>query len=198
MSAGFKYDLVPAVEMEERYDVQTGVRRRGPYKLDTSNLTEGSFLPVFTPIYADLKNKFAYPVRNMKVIEAYATGADALSIKVAKNSLAYVGMFIGSGKKGAKVMAIDKSNKNYDVLTIEAAFGEDIDKGAVLFEAVTIDGLKQKYVANSALYNRTKVEDGIVIVTLLRTAAEIEPDKLVMPFSANDKANLKGWFEFND
>lgn len=198
MSAGFKYDLVPAVEMEERYDVQTGIRRRGPYKLDTSNLVEGSFLPVFTPVYADLKKKFAYPVRNVQVIEAYATGADALSIKVTKNSLAYVGMFVGNGKKGAKVTAIDKSNKEYDVLTIEAAFGENIAKDAVLFEAKAVAGTEQKYIANSALYNRTKVEDGIVIVTLLRTAAEIEPDKLVMPFSANDKTNLKGWFEFND
>ena len=56
MSAGFKYDLVPPVEQEERYDVQTGIRRRGPFKLDTQNLVVGSFLPGFTPIYADLKN----------------------------------------------------------------------------------------------------------------------------------------------
>ena len=88
MSAGFKYDLVPLVEQEERYDVQTGIRRRGPFKLDTQNLVVGSFLPVFTPICADLKNKFAYAVINVRVVEAYTTGAEALSIKVAKNSLA--------------------------------------------------------------------------------------------------------------
>ncbi|WP_301704074.1 head fiber protein [uncultured Parabacteroides sp.] len=198
MSAGFKYDLTPVVEQEERYDVQTGIRRRGPYKLDTTNLVVGSFLPGFTPIYADLKNKFAYAVINVKVIEAYTNGAYALSIKIAKNSLAYVGMFIGNGKKGAEVTAIDKSNASYDVLTIKAAFGEDIAKDTVLFQAIAADGTKQKYVANSALYNRTKVEDGIVLVSLLRTAAEIEPSKLVMPFSENDKANLKGWFEFNE
>lgn len=198
MSAGFKYDLVPPVEQEERYDVQTGIRRRGAYKLDTTNLVMGSFLPGFTPIYADLKNKFAYAVINVQVIEAYTTGDTALSIKVAKNSLAYKGMFIGSGKKGAEVDSIDKSNKNYDVLTIKAAFGENIAKDAVLFEATAVDGTKQKYVSNSALYNRTKVEDGIVLVSLLRTAAEIEPSKLVMPFSENDKENLKGWFEFNE
>lgn len=195
MSAGFKYDLVPPVEMEERYDVQTGIRRRGPFKLDTMNLTDGSYLPGFTPVYANLKTKFAYPVRNMKVIEAYASG---VAIKVAKNSLAYVGMFIGNGSKGAKVTAIDKSNKTYDVLTTDSAFGEAITKDTVLFEAAAVDGLKQKYVANSALYERAKVESGIVLVALLRTAAEIEPDKLVMPFSENDKDNLKGWFEFNE
>nr|DAQ59809.1 MAG TPA: Head fiber protein [Caudoviricetes sp.] len=195
MASGFKYDLVPPVEMEERYDVQTGIRRRGPYKLVTTNLVEGSHLPSFVPIYADLKNKFAYPVRNVKVIEAYASGT---TVKVAKNSLAYVGMFLGSGEKGAKVTAIDKSNAGYDELTIEAAFGEAIAKDAVLFEAAAVDGLKQKYTANSALYERTKVESGIVLVALLRTAAEVEPEKLVMPFSENDKANLKGWFEFNE
>ena len=182
MSAGFKYDLVPPVEQEERYDVQTGIRRRGPFKLDTQNLVVGSFLPGFTPICADLKNKFAYAVINVRVAEAYTTGGEALSIKVAKNSLAYVGMFVGNGKKGAEVTAIDKSNANYDVL----------------FNAVAVDGLKQKHVANSALFNRTKVEDGITLVSLLRTAAEIEPSKLVMPFSENDKANMKGWFEFNE
>lgn len=195
MSSGFKYDLEPVVETEERYDVQTGIRRRGPFKLVTTNLVEGSFLPSFVPIYADLKNKFAYPVRNVKVIEAYASGT---AIKVAKNSLAYAGMFIGNGSKGAKVAAIDKSNKAYDVLTTEAAFGEAVAKDAVLFEASAVDGLKQKYTANSALYERTKVESGIVLVALLRTAAEVEPDKLVMPFSENDKDNLKGWFEFNE
>lgn len=195
MSTGFKYDLVPPVEQEERYDVQTGIRRRGPYKLDTTNLAVGTILPSFIPVYADLKNKFAHTVRNIRVAEAYASGT---SIKIAKTPLAYVGMFIGNGSKGAKVTAIDKSNEKYDVLTIEAAFGENVAKDAVLFEAAAVDGTKQKYVANSALYERTKVDDGIVLVALLRTAAEIEPSKLAIPFSENDKANLKGWFEFNE
>lgn len=195
MSAGFKYDLVPPVEQEERYDVQTGIRRRGPYKLDTTNLAVGTILPSFIPVYADLKNKFAHTVRNIRVAEAYASGT---SIKIAKTPLAYVGMFIGNGSKGAKVTAIDKSNEKYDVLTIEAAFGENVAKDAVLFEAAAVDGTKQKYVANSALYERTKVDDGIVLVALLRTAAEIESSKLAIPFSENDKANLKGWFEFNE
>lgn len=198
MSAGFKYNLDPSVEQEERYDVQTGIRRRGPFKLDKTNLVVGSFLPGFTPIFADLKDKFAYAVINVTVVEAYTTGDTAVSIKVAKNSLAYVGMFLGSGTKGAEVSAVDKTNKDYDVLTIKTAFGENLAKDAVLFEAAAIDGLKQKRIANSALYNRTKVEEGITLVSLLRTAAEIEPSKLVMPFSENDKVNMKGWFEFNE
>ena len=187
MSAGFKYDLVPPVEQEERYDVQTGIRRRGPYKLDTTHLAVGTILPSFIPVYADLKNKFAHTVRNIRVAEAYASGT---SIKIAKTPLAFVGMFIGNGSKGAKVTAIDKSNEKYDVLIIDAAFGENVAKDAVLFEAAAVDGTKQKYVANSALYERTKVDDGIVLVALLRTAAEIEPSKLAIPFSENDNANM--------
>ena len=109
----------------------------------------------------------------MRVAEAYTTGGEALSIKVAKNSLAYVGMFVGNGKKGAEVTAIDKSNANYDVLTIKAAFGENIAKDAVLFNAVAVDGLKQKHVANSALFNRTKVEDGVTLVSCF-----VQPQKL--------------------
>ena len=44
--------MEPEPSIEERYDVSTGVRRRGPYKLDTSYLVAGSFLPSFTPIAA--------------------------------------------------------------------------------------------------------------------------------------------------
>ena len=53
MAAGFKYNMEPEPSVEERYDVETGRRRRGPYKLDTTNLVAGSFLPSFTPIAAD-------------------------------------------------------------------------------------------------------------------------------------------------
>lgn len=190
--------MTPAVEMEERYDVQTGIRRRGEYKLVTEHLAVGSTLPVFAPIYADLKDKFAYPVVNVKVYEAYTTGDSNLSIKVAKGSLAYVGMFLGNGSKGAEVTAVNKSNADYDVLTIKAAFGANLTKDTVLFEAKAVSGTAQKYVANSALFNKKTVDDGINLVALLRTAAEIEPSKLVIPFSANDKANMKGWFEFNE
>lgn len=196
MASGFKYNLIPPVEQEERYDVQTGIRRRGPYKLNTENLVEGSYLPSFIPVYADLKNKFAYPVRNMSVAEAYAA-ADT-TIKVKKNPLVYVGMFIGNGSKGATVSAIDRLNKDYDVLTIGDAFGENIAEGATLFESKAADGVEQKYVANSALYERAKAESGIVLVALLRAAGEIEPEKLAVPFSDKDKAELKGWFQFNE
>lgn len=115
MAAGTKYNLIPEKEVQEFYRVESGVRKSGPWKLDITNLVVGSFLPVFTPVQADLVKRTLVPVRNVKVVEAYANGADALSIKIAKKSLAYVGMFIGNGTKGTEVSAIDKSNENYDV-----------------------------------------------------------------------------------
>ena len=164
MAAGTHYDLKPDYKPEEFYRVETGVRKSGPWKLDIANLVVGSFLPVFTPVQADSVKRTLIPVRNVKVVEAYTTGADALSIKIAKESLAYVGMFIGSGKKGAKVVAIDKTNKGYDVLTIEAAFGENIAKDAVLFEATAVAGTVKKNTANFVLYDAKKVEnDGAVL-----------------------------------
>ena len=197
MAAGTHYDLKPDYKPEEFYRVETGVRKSGPWKLDIANLVVGSFLPVFTPVQADSVKRTLIPVRNVKVVEAYTTGADALSIKIAKESLAYVGMFIGSGKKGAKVVAIDKTNKGYDVLTIDAAFGENIAKDAVLFEATAVAGTVKKNTANFVLYDAKKVEnDGAVLCTLLMQAYEVKERKLVLPIHELDKVGLTSRFQF--
>lgn len=198
MAAGTKYNLTPEYKPEELYRVETGVRKSGPWKLDIANLVVGSVLPVFTPIQADLKKRTIVPVRNFRVVEAYTTGDSVLSIKVAKGSLAYVGMFIGSGKKGAEVTAIDKTNKAYDVLTIKAAFGENIAKDAVLFEATAVDGTSKKNTSNFVLFDAKKVEDdGPVLCTLLMQAYEVKESKLPMPIHELDKVGLTSRFQFD-
>jgi len=131
MSAGFTYNLTPEEEKVERYDISSGVRRRGPYKLDTTNLTVGDYLPSFTPIYANLKTKACYPVRNVKVVENAAYNATA--IKVAKLSLAYVGMYVSDGDKSAAVTAINKTNADYDTLTV--SLGNAVTANQILFES---------------------------------------------------------------
>lgn len=195
MSAGFKYNLTPEPSIEERYDVSTGVRRRGPYRLDTTNLNIGDNLPSFIPIEADLKNKKCLVVRNVQVVEAYVSGATSLKIK--KGSYVYTGMYIGNGAKGATVSAINKSDAKFDVLTI-TDFGANLAIGDVLFEATAVAGTTPKNVANSALYESRKVEEGNNLVALLSVAREIEPDKLVVPFSAKDKEKLGSDFQFNE
>lgn len=197
MAAGTKYNLTPEYKPEELYRVETGVRKSGPWKLDITNLVVGSVLPVFTPIQADLKKRTIVPVRNFRVVEAYTTGESALSIKVAKGSLAYVGMFIGSGEKGAEVESIDKSNKGFDVLNIKEAFGENIAKDAVLFEATAVGGTVKKNTSNFVLFDEKKVEDdGPVLCTLLMQAYEIKESKLSMPIHELDKEGLTSRFQF--
>ena len=107
MPAGFKYNLTPEVEMEERYDVQTGIRRRGPFVLDTTNIPAGAKLPSFAPMAADLKYHKVKLVRNFKVVEALA--AAGTSLKVAKGCFPYAGMTIGNGSFVSAVSAIDQS-----------------------------------------------------------------------------------------
>ena len=195
MSAGFRYDLTPEPSIEERYDVSTGIRRRGPYRLDTTNLNVGESLPSFIPIAANLKNKKCVVVRNVQVLEAYVSGATSLNVK--KGSYAYAGMHIGNGTKGATISAIDRTSAKFDTLTI-TDFGADLAVGDVLFEATAVAGTTPKYIANSALYESRRVETGNNLVALLSAAREIEPSKLIVPFSAKDKEKLGSDFQFND
>ncbi len=192
--AGFKYNLPPKEEQVERYDVSTGLRRRGNYILDVAELPIGSYVPSFTPIAADLKAKTAKIVVNVLVREN--AGASEVKVKVAKGSYVSVGTILGNGTKGASVSGIDKSKADYDELTLSAAIGA-LKTGDVLFEAKAADGKEPKNVANSALYETHKVVEGINSVALLQRAFEIEPEKLVTPFSAKDKANLPH-FQFNE
>lgn len=196
MSAGYKYYIEPEPSIEERYDVSTGVRRRGPYKLDTTNLVAGSFLPSFTPIAADLVKKTAQVAIRVEVYEKFITGSNT-TLKIKKNSLAYIGMHIGDGSHGATINAIDKSDKAFDKLTLAADFGATVNAGTVLFEATAVNGTTPKVVANSALYERKQIDEGPVLVALLMRAFEIEPTKLAMPFHAKDKENLPH-FQFNE
>ena len=196
MSAGYKYYIEPEPSIEERYDVSTGVRRRGPYKLDTTNLVAGSFLPSFTPIAADLVKKTAQVAIRVEVYEKFTTGSNT-TLKIKKNSLAYIGMHIGDGSHGATINAIDKSDKAFDKLTLAADFGATVNAGTVLFEATAVNGTTPKVVANLALYERKQIDEGPVLVALLMRAFEIEPTKLAMPFHAKDKENLPH-FQFNE
>lgn len=195
MAAGFVYNLKPKEVMEERYDVSTGVRRRGNYILDVAGFAKGSYLPSFLPVAADLKAKTAKVVVRALVMETADT--TATKVKVAKNPYLADGMVLGTGKKGATIQSINRANAEYDEVTLMAAFGEKVNAGDVLFEASATDGTTPKAVANSALYENHKVTDGINSVALLMRAFEIEPEKLAMPFCAADKANLPH-FQFNE
>lgn len=196
MAAGTHYNLTPEKELQEFYRVESGVRKSGPYKLDITNLVVGSKLPVFTPVEVDMVKHTVTAVRNVKIVEKYTNGDT--SIKAAKKSLAYVGMFIGNGEHGAEVSSVDKTNANHDVLTIGESFGANIAVNEKLFEATTVDGTKKKNTANFVLYDAKKIEDdGAVLVTLLMQAYEIKESKLILPIHDLDKEGLTSRFQFD-
>lgn len=104
-------------------------------------------------------------------------------------------MIVGTGTKGATVSAIDKTNSKYDVLTLNAALGEEVTDGQVLFEASSEEGTAVKNKANFLNYAFTKVEVGATIDAVGR-AFEIRELKLYSPVSEKDKETLKGFFIF--
>lgn len=196
MPAGVYYNQNPIEGiMPEIARYETAYRYSGGFNLDLSNLEGQKHLPPMTPLALDFKTRKAKAVINVQVVEAYSNGNESLTIKVKKNSLAYVGMFIGNGSKGAKVTAIDKSNANYDTLTIESAFGANITKGTTLFEAAAVDGKNAKSKAIALNYAWTKVEAGAT-VTALGRIYEINESKLIVPISQVDKDNLGDRFMF--
>ena len=204
MPAGFNYNLNPAAVVEEICDVQTLHHKRGAYKLNTTGLTVGSKLPRFTPVFANLATRMVEVVKNVKVMEDAA--AAATSLKVAKNSLAYVGMTLGAGSTCAKVSAIDTSNAAYDTLTV-SALGEAVTAGQVLFEAVALVTGKTKSGSKDAtsldIAKGSGVQAGMQIVisgtTYSVTAVDTSNDsKDVLTLSEGLAANVSNNTDFTE
>jgi hypothetical protein len=211
MPAGLHYNLEQIEKpTPEMCRIETIYRYSGGFNLVLTNLTGVKTIPPLTPLVLDFKKRQATVVINVEVAEKYTTGT---SMKVKKNSLAYVGMFIGDGTNGAKVNKIDKANADYDTLTLAAAFGSSVtvEAGTVLFEAKAQDGTEAKAqdgtepkaqdgtepkaTATALNYATTKVEEGAT-VTAIGRAYEIRPTKLIVPISEKDKASLGDRFMF--
>lgn len=195
MPAGLHYNLEQIEKpTPEMCRIETIYRYSGGFNLVLTNLTGVKTIPPLTPLVLDFKKRQATVVINVEVAEKYTTGT---SMKVKKNSLAYVDMFIGDGTNGAKVNKIDKANADYDTLTLAAAFGSSVtvEAGTVLFEAKAQDGTEPKATATALNYATTKVEEGAT-VTAIGRAYEIRPTKLIVPISEKDKASLGDRFMF--
>lgn len=195
MPAGLHYNLEQIEKpTPEMCRIETIYRYSGGFNLVLTNLTGVKTIPPLTPLVLDFKKRQATVVINVEVAEKYTTGT---SMKVKKNSLAYVGMFIGDGTNGAKVNKIDKANADYDTLTLAAAFGSSVtvEAGTVLFEAKAQDGTEPKATATALNYATTKVEEGAT-VTAIGRAYEIRPTKLIVPISEKDKTSLGDRFMF--
>lgn len=193
MPPGIKYDLSVVGATPEACNIQTIYRMTGGFNLEDAALVAGSFLPPLAPLCIDFATRKAVAVKNVKVVGAVA--ADATSLKIKKESLAYVGMILGTGAKGATITAIDKTNASYDTVTIDSAFTVALTDGQILFEASAAGGTTVKNKANYLNYARVKVETGAT-VTAIGQVFEIIESKLQLPVSDKCKVTLGARFMF--
>lgn len=190
MPAGFKYDLKPMEVTREMCRVDTIQRLSGGVNFEDADVPAGTLIMPLTPLAVDLKARKAKAVKNVRVVEKVTSGT---KVKVAKYSLAFVGMFISDGTTTVKVSAIDKSTADYDTLTVSAAITPEA--GAVLFEVVGADATEPKNTANMLNYATTKVEAGATVTPIIR-AFEVCESKLYAPIAEADKATLTDRFFF--
>ena len=132
-------------------------------------------------------------VRNIKVYEAAESGAT--TVKIEKGSSAKVDdKFYLSESEYITVSAIDKTNADYDSLTV-GALTAAIAIDTILTTEDTTTSFGTHAVANSLLYTKKKIESGMS-VTALGQAYEIDEANLYIPLRAEDKAGLTSRFMF--
>jgi hypothetical protein len=193
MGAHLKYDLDPRPYYPELCRFETVLRLTGGFNLVTDNLEQGVKIPPLAPLSIDFATRKATAVKNVRVAEDAASSSTA--IRIEKGSFAYTGMILGTGTAGATVLSINRSNPEYDEITLAAAFGASTAKGKILFEASAAGGTTVKNKANFLNYAWTKVEPGATVTGVMR-AFEIVEKKLYVPISDKDKDTLKGIYVF--
>lgn len=194
MPAGFKFNLNPIEgTMPEMCRFDTVYRLSGGFNLDITNLGGISEIPPLTPLVVDFETRKAVAVINVTVAEAITAGSTSLKVK--KGSLAQKGMHLGNGSNGGTIASVDKSNAEYDLITLSSTPTLVAAAGDVLFESTAAGGTKVKASANYLNYAWTKVEEGAT-VTAIGQAYEIRPTKLLAPISEEDKKTLGDRFLF--
>lgn len=190
MAAGFKYDINPMEVTREMCRIDSIQRLSGGVNFEDADVPTGTLLMPLTPLAVNLKTRKAKAVKNVRVVEKVTSGT---KVKIAKHSLAFVGMFLSNGTTTTKVSAIDKSNADYDILTVGTAVTPEA--GDILFEVATSDGKTPKYEANMLNYATTKVEAGATITPIYR-AFEVCESRLYAPIASVDKETLTDRFFF--
>lgn len=189
MAAGIQYNL-PNEPEKELYNVKTGYVLSGGFNLKDTDVKTGEVIHALTPISVDFKNRTASISKSVKAVE----NISRTSLKIQKGSFVKVGNHLGTGTAGATISAIDKSNAEYDTLTLSATIA-GVKIGDVLFEATAQDGTKVKNPANFLNYATFKTEKGSTL-SALGQAFEIKTDELYSPISEQDKETLGARFLF--
>ena len=108
---------------------------QGGFTLDKTGLVDGQLLPAGTPMGFDESTRLARPILGA-TLYADATNT-AVTYQVKKGSNLAVGQFVGYSVGGVAhtITAIDTSNANYDVITVDTTLGTAITAGKSLFQS---------------------------------------------------------------
>jgi len=109
-------------------DIQGGIT------LCSADFVADDIVPAGTVVYKDSNGLF-HALKTAKVVTA--ANNTATTYQVAKGHNFKVGEFVASltGAKAYAITAIDKTNADYDVLTVGTTLGVAIAQNAVLFQA---------------------------------------------------------------
>lgn len=110
---------------------------QGGFLLDREGLADGSVIKAGTPMIYNETTRKAKPIITGKIVEAAA--ADATSYKIAKGSAFKVNDNFAAlvGNKAYPITAIDKSNSEYDVVTVGTTIGAVLNNAFVFASSTT-------------------------------------------------------------
>jgi hypothetical protein len=143
-----------------------------------------------TPIGKD-DNGLYHIVKTARV-KTIAAG-DATTYQVEKGSNFKVGDFLGNAAKAYAITAIDTSNADYDVLTVDTTIGAAA-VGHVLFggDKAAATGVTFKYAPVALVGESYDVDPQSNLVVNAWTIAQIREANIAVPFGTNLKDALKG------
>lgn len=107
----------------------------GGITLDSSFFAAGDLVPAGTPVVKETNGMYQ-PIKTARLTSAASN--TATDYQVAKGHVFKVGDFVASGvgAKAYAITAINKSNADYDVITLGTTLGVAVSNGATLFQAI--------------------------------------------------------------
>lgn len=98
----------------------------------TDTLPDGTFIPQGTPVKLDFANNQCSICKSARVVAGGTTTAPRVLKRQGRSTLIQVGDTVKVGADTATVSAIDKTNADYDVLTLSAAIAGAVEGADIL------------------------------------------------------------------
>lgn len=137
---------------------------QGGFSLEDNAFKSGEDIPAGTAVSFDESTRKA-KVAKVAVMQANATNSDT-TYKVLKNHLLKVGMQVKHASASAQeITAIDRSQADYDTITLKATLGVKVDKDKSLF--VDDEGYKN---AKGLLYESVTIGNNGLVDTAVTIA----------------------------